>query len=220
MASLTKNHDGTWLCPDGEYGNVIKDLCSSDPRLRNRDWRAIRFGVPWPMQHARLLAFKVNPDSSVERVCEYDSAKPLKHHLRSRRTIPDSDLGYVYILEGLQPEFVDTLGSHFRIHPSFFVEHERIVHFKEDAHLDCERDILPSMNPAREHFVLRYFEAIRLPENVRGIFRLYCAETCRHLAVTRFMGQFSEVGVLRRKCSVWRRRRGSGKGWDCKLRIP
>ena len=50
----------------------------------------------------------------------------LKAHLDSHGT-PKAGEGRVFILEGLHPNFIAVLGAHFKMHPSIFVDHERIV---------------------------------------------------------------------------------------------
>ena len=46
-------------------------------------------------------------------------------------------------------------------------------------------------------------------------FRNLCDVSGRHVAVTKVIGKFSEVGIARRKCTLWSRENDHG-GWDCK----
>jgi hypothetical protein len=209
--------DGDWLSGAGEYRNLIHSLCASDPRLRQRDPKSVKHHIPWSTTPGRVVTLEAyqRPESSLafKQTGAYDTPQSLKIHLETR---PADDVQRVYILEGQNPNYVAVLGEYFRMHPSFFTEHERVDVIARGIGREGDAVVLPTMAVAREHFTLKYFELFRLPDCLRNTFWLYCAVTGRHIGATRFLGSFSEIGIVRRKCSVWRRQRQSNIGWDCK----
>ncbi|KAK3391239.1 hypothetical protein B0H63DRAFT_558071 [Podospora didyma] len=125
----------------------------------------------------------------------------------------------VIILEGQAPAHISALGTHFGTHPSFFVDHERGQSPESfQAAAECDSTALPSV--VRDYITMGYYEPISLPADLLR-FHVFCAESGRHISMTRVFGKFAETGVLHRKGSVWRRARGndegtsSSKGWDC-----
>jgi hypothetical protein len=201
----------------GEYRNLIHRLCASDPRLRRRDPKSVKQQIPWNTTPGRVVILEAcqQPKSSVhfQRTVSCDTPESLKAHLETR---PANDANRVYMLEGQNPNFIAVLGEYFRIHPSFFAEHERIDVIARGVERESDAVVLPTMAVAREHFTLKYFELFLLPDCLRNTFWLYCALTGRHIGATRFSGSFMEVGIVRRKCSIWRRQGEANKGWDCK----
>ncbi|KAK0612181.1 hypothetical protein B0T14DRAFT_439473 [Immersiella caudata] len=125
---------------------------------------------------------------------------------------PQPGTGRVFILEGLNPEYIAVLGGHFKMHPSMFVDHERTVVISPFTRQSSDFLTLPGTARTAQHFTLKYFELIRLPEDALGL-RMYCAETGRHIALTRMKGDLMDVGVVRRKCTIWNRSARDG-GWD------
>jgi len=132
----------------------------------------------------------------------------------------------VYVLEGLGPGFVDALGRHFGLHPSVFVEHERVVVHNQTHAGESDGLPLPSCLRSRRHLALRYFEVMAFSEAPRS-FRWVCADTGRHVGVSRDLrwetnqkddiDRFLDVGIVRRKCGIWHTTREDG-GWDCAYR--
>ncbi|KAL8376858.1 hypothetical protein RB595_007811 [Gaeumannomyces hyphopodioides] len=172
-----------------------------------------RQGIPWPNPNARLVVLESGTEGVFGKPVGHGPLS-LKVYLDSRAQSPSSaDIRRVIIHEGLHPDFIAVLGAHFKIHPSFFVEHERVIVNSPQA---SQGDDIPAI-PARlrQHYTMKYFELIRLPESVQGVFKMCCAMTGRHIGVTRIKGKFSEVGVVRRKCSIWRQASSTASGWDC-----
>ena len=116
------------------------------------------------------------------------------------------------VLEGLHLDFISVLGEHLGLHPSIFVDHERVVINSEK---ECDNVGLPSLLKSRKHCTMKYFQLFSLPKNVHGCFKMYCEATGRHIGVTRVAGAFSNVGILRRKCSFWTRQTEAGHPWKC-----
>jgi hypothetical protein len=206
---------GDWLSAKGEYRHLIHGLCNSDPRLRRRDRRAVKHEYLSSTSATRVMLLEAQREAAgsacFAQPFPLTTAQALNEHLETR---PTNDIGRVYILEGLHPAFHAVLGDHFGMHPSFFAEHERI-NVISSQFTQSDSMVLPSIAASREHVILKYFELFNLPEECQDTFLLDCAITGRHIGVTRYLGFFSKIGILRRKCSIWRRQAKSGKGWDC-----
>ncbi len=217
-----RNHDdrdGGWLSTAGEYQDLISDLTTADPRLRQRDPGAR--GNPLPTNHANITVFETNPNGIFDEGTEYSDARSFEASLVAEPSSRDPDGRRVYILEGLDREFISILGSFFLIHPSFFVEHERVVVFSTWPSGESDTFLLPASATSRQHITLKYFELVCLPPFLHDKFALECAVTGRHIGVTRFLEpnrqetKFSPYGIIRRKCSIWTGKREGGTGWDC-----
>jgi len=219
--AMSNEYDGSWLSVGGEYQDLIKGLCASDPRLRQRDPKARWQGIQWPRDDSRLLVLELEPGGSFGSPME-QTPLSLRQYLEGQSVSADPNGRTVYVLEGQSPEYIAVIGSHFKLHPSFFSENDRTVVFSYDPRGESDGMVLPSMAMTREHITLPFFELFVLPENIRNTYKLYCNKTGRHIGATRMWRGFSEVGILRRKCSFWRRQRENGKGWDCTfvLRYP
>lgn len=209
------SNQGDWLSAPGEYRDLIHHLCDSDPRLRRRDPKAVKKHIRWNDVRGKvvMLANQANA-TEFEQPIMYDTLHGLKEHLETR---PTDTLNRIYILEGQNPDLIASLGEHFRMHPSFFLQHERVDVDAQGATRESDIMTLPSMALNREHYCIKYFEVISLPASLHGTFRLRCTTSGRHIGVTRIMGSFLDLAVVRRKCSIWRRRRSKLDGaWDCK----
>ncbi|KAI1466149.1 uncharacterized protein F4812DRAFT_436102 [Daldinia caldariorum] len=197
------------------YEELIKSLCASDLRMKrsilNKPAKAWK---PWSRAQVRVVALHFNPDASVSSTIEYTDASTLAAGL-TREIAPRKPLSRsVYLLEGLSGEFVRVLGDHFQLHPSVFVDHERLTPLS-DRQTGEKGGIpfLPSAICGRDHVSLKYHEPLVLSQRPTG-FRCLCDTSGRHVAITRLMGEISKVGISRRKCTFWSRCMPLG-GWRC-----
>jgi len=125
----------------------------------------------------------------------------------------------IYILEGLSSELTRTLSDHLQLHTVIFANHERLSPLADRP--TGERGglpFLPSAVHGRDHVSLKYHEPMVFSTRPTT-FRNICEASGRHIATTRLMGRFSEVGTARRKCTFWSRKTESG-GWDCMSNQP
>jgi len=209
--------DSDWLSSPGEYQDIISNLRASDPRLRSRCDKNLKQGIQWPSTRVKLVGMEGSPDdASFSEPTPYTPTTLQMYLSESQRRANTSNLRRVFILEGLHPDFIAVLGAHFKMHPSMFVDHERVVVFSKEGENDSP--VLPGIARTSQHYTMKYFELVSLPKEAQGSFALCCADTGRHVGVTRTMGKFGEVGVARRKCTIWRQMHSSGSGWDCKSR--
>lgn len=200
----------SWLSGRGSYAKQVNSLCASDPRLRYRDPKNIKQKIPWPHRHCRVVSLQASPNGPFE-----SSPISTAQDLRTKLEAASNDERRIFIIEAPSPEYIDVLGSHYQMCPSFFTEHLATVVFNNSTDALSDGPVLPTVAMTREHVTLPYFELCSIPSSVQNTFKLCCAVTGRHLGVTRYMGKFSDAGTLRRKCSIWKRG-GIGKGWDCK----
>lgn len=222
--------DGSWLAADGPYQDYVNSMCGSDPRLRNRDPKAHTQKTPWLYAESRVVSLELNADNRFAYPVEFRDSAKLEGYLAAkgasetvRGQSRDADTAdqpprprcRVLILEGMNPDFVGVLGQHFALHPSVFVEHERVVVMSKRAEGESDGFPLPSAVRSRDHVVLKYFEPMVFNQEPSS-FRLVCAATGRHIGVCRDYGLFSDVGIVRRKCTVSYRARDGDGGWDCK----
>ncbi|KAI3322375.1 hypothetical protein HD806DRAFT_536212 [Xylariaceae sp. AK1471] len=199
------------------YDEFRRSMCQADPRLKEPEQSAsfpASTWLPWHRATPRVIALHADSRGPFGLAMEYRNSDVLQAHFNQRlhsETIPQRS---VYILEALSREFIAVLGSHFHLHPALFVDHERLVAFHNRP--TGESGVLPFLPSAiwgRDYVTLKYHEPLllsTLPTNFRNL----CNESGRHIAVTRINGKFSEVGVVRRKCTFWPRETESG-GWDC-----
>lgn len=79
--------------------------------------------------------------------------------------------GRLYVLEDLSAEYIEALGSHFNINPSFFVTHLYLPFFsKSDAAMMLERipsRLISTQRANSTGFSLRYYELRRLKSHVK-----------------------------------------------------
>ncbi|KAI8958520.1 hypothetical protein F5Y11DRAFT_38733 [Daldinia sp. FL1419] len=200
------------------YEELIRSLCASDPRIRrsilNRPRPSAKVWKPWSRAKVRVVALRFSPDGSVSPPTQYTDASLLASSLAQEKLSANSSSRSVYLLEGLSIDFVRVLGSHFELHPSLFVDHERLTPLSDrQTGENGGLPFLPSAIHGRDHVSLKYHEPLVLSQRPTG-FRCLCDTSGRHIAVTRLMGEMSKVGVTRRKCTFWSKATDSG-GWKC-----
>lgn len=203
----------SWLTGKGEYAKQANALFASDPRLKQRDPKNIKQNIPWPHRHCRVVLVQAIANGPFESSRPIPTAQQLRTHLETKPV--SNDERTILVVEAPSPEYIDALGSHYQMCPSFFVEHLETVVFDNSINALSDGPVLPTVALTREHVTLPYFELCSIPASVQNTFKLYCGITGRHLGVTRYMGKFSNAGTLRRKCSIWKRDKPGGKGWDC-----
>ncbi|KAI0892424.1 hypothetical protein F4806DRAFT_500108 [Annulohypoxylon nitens] len=191
-----------WLSGSTPYSRLINDQCSSDPRLRIRDPKCVDRKTMWPDMPVRVRVLDRSENQGLVVIEELSNIDVLQKFLDSRNRLPGQET--VYLVESFDPQTVGVLGGHFKIHPSFFVEHERVKTSDHDAFSRTDTVLLPSSLSTRDHFTLKYPEPIHIYQGMPG-FHVNCHITGRHIKATRSGGKMLPVGILRRKCSVWSR---------------
>ncbi|KAK1724649.1 hypothetical protein CaCOL14_005505 [Colletotrichum acutatum] len=216
--------DGGWLA-EGAYDDFVRPLCSSDPRLRQRDPKAQIQRIPFTDDGVRVVKLSLGDNGTFARTAHFESPVDLETHLHNNTASQQGqqDQQNIYILQGLGPGFAGVFGHHFSLHPSVFVEHERVVVHNVNWTGESDGAQLPSVVRSRGHVEMKYYEVVTFDTRPTS-FRWVCAATGRHIGVSREFqwdnspddefDRFLNVGVVRRKCGVWSRR-SEGGGWDC-----
>ncbi|KAK3370833.1 hypothetical protein B0T24DRAFT_627165 [Lasiosphaeria ovina] len=208
------DRSGEWLTGNEEYQRFIKRLCGFDPRLRQRDPKATSRS-PWPPRpgNGKVAVIESSPDGAYRGPIYFHDPAGFKTYLRGT---PCEANSCVIILEAMDRDFIGLLGAHFSIPPALFAQHDRVTPPSIDSSLENDSIALPTSTATQEHVILPYAEPICLEGNIHGKNKIVCAETGRLISATRTLGEFSNVYISSRKCSVWRRRRaGDERGWDC-----
>ncbi|TDZ30685.1 hypothetical protein C8035_v001960 [Colletotrichum spinosum] len=172
--------DGTWLA-DGEYRDFVQSLRHSDPRLRQRDPKASLQKINFTDKNVRVVKLSFD-NGTFTREDPFETPAELEDHFRT--TASHRGRRNIYILEGLGPGFAGVLGEHFSLHPSFFVEHERVVVHSLNGEGESDGVQLPSVLQRRGHLQMKYYETV-LFDKAPQSFRWVCAVTGRHIGVSR-----------------------------------
>jgi len=102
------------------------------------------------------------------------------------------------------------------------MNHERTVVFTSDPTKVSDSLGLPSLLDPNKTFQLKYYEIRQFELDKKSSWNpvAECAETCRHIGVTKTRPYYgyenpgiSPVGIVRRKCAFWSRNNSNG-GWD------
>lgn len=211
--------DGSWIAPPGKYQDLTKELCGSDPRLRQPDTKTLSHGIEWSGRHARAILIEFIDGSDLGAPPHvFSDGEKLREHICRLKNEKKHRSNAVYILEGLNRDFVGVMGPHFDVHPSMFLEYERITH--QPKHNRGHSSLLASCLATRSYLYMNYEELVLLPDEVRGKHGLRCADTGRNIYVTRVNGEFSSTGMVHRKCIFWNRTRPADDAWDCKFTSP
>ena len=204
-----------WLAPEGAYRDLARSLSAADPRLQHRDFESEKREIVWPSGQPKALILHQQNNGGFTEPSTYTDAEALRQILQNRQT-PTPRCRTVVILEGLSPDFIEVLGVYYNIHPTMFVEHERSHHSKVLPRLEPTSLLaLPASGCTRDYVGLNYVELVRLPQLGEGQFNVHCTATYRHVGVTRTYGKFHDVGMARRKCTVWHRQHAEVDSWDC-----
>jgi hypothetical protein len=216
---------GAWLSSAGPYRNHVESMVAVDPALRSRDRKNRR--VPFQDGAARASVLEIPTNDAGTYAASqqvvpthFSSLQDLQHHLDETVKSKSQTAKRIYLIEGLAPDYINCLGSHFGMEPSFFVKHERTSVWSTLGQGYNDETELPSMLTPSRQFLLRYFEARYFEDEITH-FQVSCARTGRHVGTTRMAGDLnqdqqtnmSRVGILRRKCSYWSRVLPRG-GWD------
>lgn len=143
--------ESDWLSAPGEYQDLVRELCAADPRLRSRCDKNIRQKTPWPNLNAKLVVLEADSNGVFGKPIGHGPPS-LKAYLETQAKLPgDANLRRVFILEGLHPDFVAVLGAHFKMHPSLFIEQERVIVNSARVSQESDALVLPALEGMRQH---------------------------------------------------------------------
>jgi hypothetical protein len=170
--------------------------------------------LPWSQARPHLTIVHLDACGVPGQAEECVDPNILREYLRRLQQSEPTPRRSIYILEALSKDFVTVLQDHFQTRPIVFQDHEKhVALYQRTTGEAVGVPLLPSANYGRDYVSLKYHEPLVFSPEPTG-YRNICDTSGRHISVTRVMGKFSEVGVARRKCTLWSRETESG-GWDC-----
>jgi hypothetical protein len=187
---------------------------ASNPGIGNMDPKNEHIGSRVGQSRSTLLELKLDGTWSCE---PFQSAMEIRNHFTERSdTLDHSAKSFqrIYIMEGLDPEYVEVYGSYFLMDPTFFVRHERndLWNLKSlESHIH-DPSPLPSVKDPETYFRAKYREVRQFGPQLRD-WRTTCGLTGRHIAAIGFHGALDSVGAVARKLSFWSQKHTNG-GWD------
>lgn len=140
------------------------------------------------------------------------SDQHLRHWLGRKST--DDSLRTLFILEGFNSTYEAIFGAYLQIHPKFWARHERVAQWETNTRMAGNVPPLPSAHDSHQMYLLEYCQMMHLGIQ-NQTFTLRCAENERHIASSRYDGEFDGVGSVYRKVSFWAATTDSG-GWTGK----
>ncbi|KAF7925558.1 uncharacterized protein EAE98_006783 [Botrytis deweyae] len=213
----TQSSDLSWLCSEGPYLEFIKSLKSRNPSIYKPDPKNHRIGSR--VGTSRSVALNVCPDHTVTSE-HFKNVSELKNHFAQR--VKDDGKGEpnkmqrVYILEGLDPQFIEAYGSYFFMNPMFFARQGRntIWDMRDIQEGFSDSPPLPSLENPDKCFRLKYREMRKFgPEYDH--WRTICATSGSHVSGIGFEYKLDSLAAVERKCSFWFRDAADNQGgWD------
>ncbi|KAF2435204.1 hypothetical protein EJ08DRAFT_580854 [Tothia fuscella] len=212
----TNTSNQNWLSSPGPYQETIKKAINLNPSLAKEDPRNI-YTIP-RLGNSRLVCLDLEltgaPNLDRLKQREFSNVIDLKVYLDSYHSSPLLQHRRVYIMEGLDPDFVQVIGSHFSIDPSFFLyqeRHPRLEVWDRGNHRAIATPRLPSLSDPKQ-YVLQYPE-MRNFNNELIYYRNVCARTGRPILTIGFEGRLDPISTICRKCSIWTTTHPDGS-WD------
>jgi hypothetical protein len=206
---------GRWLCAEGPYLDYITQMSSLYPGIGNPGWQNLHIGSR--VGQSRSVVLELTPHRTWSRQTFKDAAE-IKTHFKERsdRNL-DQSAGLhqrIYILEGLDPNYVEVYGSYFFMDPRFFVKQARnslwnLRHAESHPH---DTPCLTSLIDPERYFHVKYREVRQFGPQLTN-WRTTCAVTGRHVAAIGFDGRLDNIGAVARKFSFWSKE-GKNGSWD------
>ena len=198
-----------WLCSEGPYQQYTAAMSKLRPGLTHPDPGNVE--APLSMRQPAATLLKVNDAKSIQRFFDLEAGqdiaslrRQLQHHAEGTRNI--------WLIEGINPEIVATLGNHFRMDPSFFLDYERTSKWRRKPDEPNLLPFLPSTRDSQRLFCLPYYEVQELGPPFEG-HSVGCADTGRYVARNKWDGSFVGTCIVDRRCCFWSRETANG-GWD------
>lgn len=124
----------------------------------------------------------------------------------------------LYLLEGLNPEYVAEIGSYFNIDPAFFSRHKRTALWEGRQQGGNTGKLASADNPERSS-MLEFPEILYFGDQPSTSMRN--PDDNRHIDVSHkpsgLLSELDRVGNMHRKASWWSNSSPSSRDWDGKL---
>ena len=201
----------------GPYQCRLASLCPKYPNIRypNIKYAVNDYKLPAGIENLGKVAVLKFGDEQTPKRTDIIVPQDLRNFLHETSNATDFGIARrVYLVEAWDPELIGILGEHFQINPTLLVRQYRSG-WSEKAHQSGNTPCPPSTFDPQQSFSIKYYEPRFFLSHVAELQRQTwrAAETCRHISLSRILGQFDGVGIVHRKASYWSRRRNHG-GWD------
>ena len=193
----------------GSYVNQVDRMARDNPILYYLRDELIK---SWPTEdslrgRAAVLEFfqdRVTPQ-------KFECPKELETYLRGQR---QGSLGRLFLLEDIATDYVEALGGHLCIDPTFFARHLRTVQW-ENSQKASITPPLPSMCDREVSFSISYPQVLKISDpDIRKIPALYCySNVYRRIQAIRVDHWFDKMAFISSMISFWSRKYPEGH-WD------
>jgi hypothetical protein len=212
--------DGSHLASGGVYRPKIVALQARNPNLKHRDWKIPSTREGW-VAKSRVQLVKFDKDG--RKICTAELNPSELQESLAARTAASSETtkegGYLYILEGLDPNYVELFGAHLTdIDPAVFSRHQRTALW-EGKHRGGNTAKLASLDDPGRSFMMEYCELLYFAESPDSISLRNPADN-RHINISRkpvLLSDVHNVGIMHRKASFWAQTHDNGS-WEGKCR--
>lgn len=212
---LIESQTASYLTSGEDYGQAVLRHSKRNPNLKHKDWKVPTTRVEHRLpSRARLVKFDKDGHAVIHPAEPRDlSLKDLRQSLEDKGS-EGAAHGHLYILEGLDLDYVEVVGSKLQIDPSFFSRHKRTALW-EGPHMGGNTPALPSQQTPSKGFLMEYGELLYFKDDPKT-FSLRNPSDNRHINVSKqptISQDLNKVGILHRKVSFWSQVRESGK-WE------
>ncbi|EWG53289.1 hypothetical protein FVEG_11752 [Fusarium verticillioides 7600] len=204
----TSENDGSWLSAPGPYRDLIRSLCASRPDLRSRD-ETNESDWPPTCYNPRIVALEVQ-GNSVHECLETSDPRELDQHFQEYKAKKSAKRRIIYILEGLNPEFISILGGHLMIHPILFTDH---LWWKSVSSTGHNIDNIALAISAQDYICFEYPENFWLNADDNSSYQSNCLKTGRIIIKNVLEEDYVSLTVDR-KCSFWSSMLSANGGWN------
>ncbi|SCO03154.1 uncharacterized protein FFB20_11873 [Fusarium fujikuroi] len=204
----TSDEDGSWLSAPGPYRDLIGSLCASRPDLRSRD-KTNESDWPPTCYSPRVVALEMQANSVHECLKTSDPIE-LDHHIESYKAKESAKKRKIYILEGLNPEFISVLGKHLMIHPTLFTDHLWWDVYSCTGHTMNNTALASS---EQDYICFEYPEEFLINVESRTRDLSYCLKTGRFTTKANLGANLATLTVDR-KCSFWSSNLSADGSWN------
>jgi hypothetical protein len=203
---------GSQLAAEGPYCEKIRKLTGKYPNLERADvnrpllYNTSNNTVP----SARTAVF----DFTEHGQCSHRQFRSLNEtdtYLNAKTRPLDACTRELWLLEGLDPNYVALFGHALQVDPLVFLRQRKINLWQWRHNAGCT-PMLPSSVDYTHGFQLEYRELRFFPEGIDR-FGLRCARNNRLVGATSFNEKFDHVGILHRRATFWARDLPHG-GWQ------
>ena len=200
------------LAAEGPYCEKIRKLTGKYPNLERPDIHRPPLHNIWnstvPSARTAVLNFNEHGRCSQK---QFRSLNETSTYLNATKRAVDSCTRELWLLEGLDPNYVSLFGQALEVDPLVFLRHRNLGLWQWRHNAGCT-PMLPSSHDYTHSFQLEYRDLRFFPEGIDRLgFR--CASSDRYIGTTSFNGKFDHVGILERKATFWARDLPHG-GWQ------